>query len=148
MNFGGTKTSRSLMASRLVNKTTNSISSFAPGIRLGSQFGVLRPGIRLGSQFGVLRPGIRIPGRKTYLKAEISLILASNTPPPPPHASKFGLLRPGIRIPGRETKFKAAICLILASNTPSPHPMPHPPTAWGGMGGVFQARINQIAALR
>ena len=97
------------------------IRVFATWNSPGTRFGVLRPGIRLGSQFGLLRPGIRIPGRKTYFKAAICLILASSTPPTPPHTSKFGLLRPGIRIPGRETKFKAAICLILASNTPPPH---------------------------
>ena len=85
-------------------------------------------------------------GLNNYFQAAICLILASNTPPPPLHASKFGLLRPGMRIPGRETKFKAAICLFLASNSPPPTPCPFP--AWGEMGGVFQARIKRIAALK
>ena len=79
----------------------------------GTRFEVLRPGICLGSRFGLLRPGIRIPGSETYFKAAICLILPSNTPPPPPHATKFRLLRPGMRTPGRESKCKAAICLIL-----------------------------------
>ena len=125
----------------------NPNSGFATWNSPGTQFGVLQPWIRLGSQVGVLRPGIRIPGRETYFKAAICLILASNTPPPPPHVSKFGFLRPGIRIPGRETKFKAAICLILASSTPPPPPHV-PPPAWGGVGGVFEARIKKIAALK
>ena len=42
--------------------------------------------------------------------------------------------------------FEGAICLTLASNTP-PHPPHAPPPAWGGVGGVFEARIKQIAAL-
>ena len=42
--------------------------------------------------------------------------------------------------------FKAAICLILASNT-SPTPPHAGGAAWGGLGGVFEARIKQIAAL-
>ena len=51
--------------------------------------------------------------------------------------------------------FKAAICLILASNPPPPpphaaptSPPPAPPPAWGVVGGVFQTRIKQIAALK
>ena len=43
-----------------------------------TRFELLRPGIRLRSQFGLLQPGIRIPGRKTYFKAAICLILASS----------------------------------------------------------------------
>ena len=69
--------------------TGNPTRVFATWNSPGTQFGVLRPGIRLGSQFGLLRPGIRIPGRKTYFKAAICLMLASNTPLPPPLASKF-----------------------------------------------------------
>ena len=56
---------------------------------------------------------------------------------------------------GLNNYFKAAIYLILASNTPPPHPMPPPPPppanplpAWDGVGGVFEARIKQIAALK
>ena len=119
--------------------TGTPIRVFATWNSPGTRFGVLRPGIRIRSQFGLLRPGIRIPGRKTYLKAAICLILASSTPPTPPHTFKFGLLRPGIRIPGRKTKFKAAICLILASNTPPP-----PPHAGGwGMGWGVLGYLRQ-----
>ena len=46
---------------------------------------------------------------------------------------------------GLYSYFKAAICLILASNTPPPH---HMPGGEGGWGGVFEARIKQIAPLK
>ena len=85
-----------------VRKLESQFGFLRPGIRLKTRFGVLRPGIRLGSQFGLLRPGIRIPGRKTYFKAAICSILASNPPPTPPHAGGghgvgwVGYLRQGL----------------------------------------------------
>ena len=50
---------------------------------------------------------------------------------------------------GLDNYFKAAVCLILGSNTPPPPPhAPPPPPAWGGVGGVFEPRIKQTAALK
>ena len=90
----------------------------------------------------------RCNGLYHYFKAAICLILASNTPPTPPHAGGGGMgwggevfeariqqiaalnlvSRPGIRIPGR-------------SKSPNLD-------ALGGGGGVLEASIKQIAALK